>query len=59
MIKLLFPDRLTEERANQYSANEVLKYKNALETCKHEKKALEDERDELQKENIILEIDLK
>lgn len=37
----------------------MLQNKNDLETCKHQKKALEDERNELQKENIELENELQ
>ncbi|XP_052076094.1 interaptin-like isoform X1 [Mytilus californianus] len=51
--------RLTVEKANQFSAYEVLQNKNDLETCKHQKKALEDERKELQNENIELGNELK
>ncbi|XP_071126553.1 putative uncharacterized protein MYH16 [Mytilus edulis] len=51
--------RLTGEKANQYSAYEMLQNKNDLETCRHQKKALEDERNELQKENIELENELQ
>ncbi|CAC5398545.1 unnamed protein product [Mytilus coruscus] len=51
--------RFTGERAYQYSAYEVLQNKNDLETCIHQKKTLEDERNELQKENIEMENEMQ
>ncbi|CAG2221530.1 unnamed protein product [Mytilus edulis] len=51
--------RLTGEKANRYSAYEMMQNKYDLETCKHQKKALEDERNELQKENMELENELQ
>ncbi|XP_052079195.1 uncharacterized protein LOC127717552 [Mytilus californianus] len=51
--------RLTGEKPNQYSTYEAMQNKKDLETCKHQKKALEDERNELQEENIELDNELQ
>lgn len=49
----------TEEKTKQYSSYESMQLKHDFEACKLQKKAVEDERDELKKEIVELDNQLQ